>query len=424
MTPAPRRLGLEVFAMSVRALRANWMRSMLTTLGVVVGVATVVAMTSIIQGFNRTVESAFTSFGSHVIYMRKSNIGSAFSPEFVDSMARTPAFTTDDAEAIRELCPDVASVTIFAFAPSITVSYRGRSTRGVQTLGVDPHVQEVNAYDPGEGRFFTAEETERGAQVVVLGKNVREALMTGEDPIGKTVHLNGIPFRVVGELAPKGRSLFTSPDDLINIPYTTLTKYFPPGPDAPFFIPKVGQYYLNAIAVSPERTSAAIDQITELLRRRRGLRSNRPLNFAIFTEESFTKVFHQLTGATFIVMILISSIALVVGGIGVMNIMLVAVTERTREIGLRKALGAPRGTILQQFLFEAILLTTLGGAIGIAAGAGVAQLVRAASGLPAYTPVWVVVVAVLFSTTVGLFFGIYPALRASRLDPVEALRWE
>ena len=424
MNTPTRSLGPEIFAMSVRALRANWLRSLLTTLGVVVGVATVVAMTSIIQGFNRTVETAFTSFGSHVIYLRKSNIGSTFNPDFVDSMRRTPAFVPDDAEAIREYCPDVAAVTVMGFVTGVTVSYRGRSTKGVQTLGVDPYVQEVLAYDPWKGRFFTDEEMRRGAQVVVLGKNVREALMTGEDPIGKTVHLDGIPFRVVGELEPKGKSLFTSADDLINIPYTTLTKYFPPGPDAPFFVPKVGQYYLNAVAVTPERTPKAIDEITELLRRRRGIRSDRPLNFAIFTEETFTKVFHQLTGATFLVMILISSIALVVGGIGVMNIMLVAVTERTREIGLRKALGAPRASILGQVLIEAILLTTLGGAIGLLAGAGAAQLVRAASGLPAYTPLWVVIVAVLFSAAVGLFFGVYPALRASQLDPVDALRWE
>jgi putative ABC transport system permease protein len=342
----------------------------------------------------------------------------------VDSIRRTPAFSPDDAEAIRERCPDVASVTVIGFVAGITVSYRGRSTRGVQTLGVDPHVQEVNAYDPGNGRFFTPEELRRAGQVVVLGKEIREAVMTGEDPVGKTVHLNGIPFQVVGELEPKGKSLFGSADEFINIPYTTLTKYFPPGPDAPFFVPKVGQYYLNCVAVRPERTNAAIDQITELLRRRRGLRATQPNNFAIFTEETFTKIFKQLTGATFLVMILISSIALIVGGIGVMNIMLVAVTERTREIGLRMALGAPRSSILEQFLFEAVVLTTFGGAVGLGAGIGAAQLVRAASGLPAHTPLWVVIVAVLFSSVVGLFFGMYPAVRASRLDPVEALRWE
>jgi putative ABC transport system permease protein len=282
----------------------------------------------------------------------------------------------------------------------------------------------VNAYDPWLGRFFTAEELRRRAQVVVLGHDVSETIMPGIDPIGKIIHLNGVPFEVVGELTPKGKSLFFNPDEIINIPYTTLTKFFPPGPDAMFFVPKAGQYYLNAVAVRPERTAAALDEMAEVLRRRRGLRSNHRDNFAIFTEEVLAELYNQLTGATFVVMLLISSIALLVGGIGVMNIMLVSVTERTREIGLRKALGAPRGTILLQFLFEAAMLTAAGGLIGIGLGAGVAQVVRAISGLPAWTPWWAVVVAFLFSVAVGVFFGLYPAMRASRLDPVEALRWE
>jgi putative ABC transport system permease protein len=211
---------------------------------------------------------------------------------------------------------------------------------------------------------------------------------------------------------------------VINIPYTTLTKFFPPPEDAPFYVPKRGEYYLNVAAISPDRVPAAIDEIHEVLRRRRHLSVRADDNFAVFTEEALTDLYNQLTGATYVVMILISSIALLVGGIGVMNIMLVAVTERTREIGLRKAVGAPRATILLQFLAEAAVLTAVGGLIGIAFGALVAQGVRVGTGLPAYTPLWSVFLAFGFSVVVGLFFGLYPAVRASRLSAVDALRWE
>jgi putative ABC transport system permease protein len=189
-------------------------------------------------------------------------------------------------------------------------------------------------------------------------------------------------------------------------------------------VPKRGYYYLNAVPVSPDRIAAAVDEIRALLRVRRHVRSHQSDNFAVLTEDSLTDIYNQLTGATYVVMLLISSIALIVGGIGVMNIMLVAVTERTREIGVRRAIGAPRATILLQFLIEAAMLTGAGGLLGIALGAGVAQIVRLVSRLPAYTPPWVVFVAFGFSLIVGLFFGFYPAMRASRLDPVEALRFE
>jgi putative ABC transport system permease protein len=299
-----------------------------------------------------------------------------------------------------------------------------RTTRGVQILGADPAIQVVNVYDPWFGRFFTDEELRRRAQVVVIGKDVREALFSGGDPIGQTVHIGGVPFRVVGELEPKGKSLFFNPDEVVTLPYTTMHKFFAPPVDAPFFIPRRGEYYLNAIPVSPARASAAVDEIVEVLRQRRGVKVRAPNNFAVFTEEALSDLYRQITGATFVVMILISSIALLVGGIGVMNIMLVAVTERTREIGLRKAVGAPRATILLQFLVEAGTLTGIGGLVGIALGAGMAQVVRLASGLPAYTPLWSIVVAFTFSVLVGVFFGLYPAVRAAALDPVEALRWE
>jgi putative ABC transport system permease protein len=409
-----------VAAMALGSLRAHRMRSLLTALGVVVGVATVVAMASIIQGFNRTVEASLSSFGSHVIYVRKLKPG-LFLGDFPDSIRNRRAFTADDARAIERLCPDVAEVAIIGFIESATLRHGGRTAGGVQVIGSDPAIQEVNQYDPWLGRFFTDAEVHRRSQVMVIGPEIRKTLMSGGDPVGKTVHVNRVPFRVVGELEPKGRSLFFNPDEIITIPYTTLEKYFPPPDDAPFYIPKRGEYYLNAIAVSPGRTAAAVDQIGEVLRRRRHVPANRGDDFAVFTEEALSDLYGQLTGATYAVMIIVSSIALLVGGIGVMNIMLVAVTERTREIGLRKAVGAPRATILFQFLLEAATLTGAGGLIGIALGAGVAQGV---SGLPAFTPWWSVAVAFGFSVAVGVFFGFYPAVRASRLDAVEALRWE
>ena len=409
--------------MALGSLRANRLRSLLTTLGVVIGVATVVAMASIIQGFNRTVETSISSFGSHTIYLRKFK-PSFFAGGFPDSLRHRHAFTPDDVEAIMRLCPDVKAVSIIGFLDAVTVEYRGHVSRGVQIIGTDPQIQEVNKYDPWMGRFFTDEELRHRAQVVVLGQAVRDGLRMGDDPVGKTVHIDGVPFTVIGELEPKGKSLFFNPDEIINVPYTTLSKYFPVPPDAPFFIPAQGEYYLNAVAVSPQRTAAAIDQIAEVLRRRRHVPARGSDNFAIFTEDALAQLYNQLTGATYAVMILISSIALLVGGIGVMNIMLVSVTERTREIGLRKAVGAPRGSILLQFLIEAATLTGAGGLIGIGLGAGVAQVVRLATHLPAFTPWWSVVVAFAFSVAVGVFFGMVPAVRASRLDAVDALRWE
>ena len=315
-------------------------------------------------------------------------------------------------------------MAIIGFIEVSTLSHGGRATRRFQLIGTSPDIQQVHSYDPWVGRFFTEEEMRRSAQVVILGRDLTHALFTGGNPVGKTVHLNGVPFRVIGELTPRGRSLFSSPDELVTIPYTTLTKYFPPPDDAAFYVPKRGRYYLNVSPVAPDRMAAAVDQITEVLRARRGLPAKAANDFEVFTEDALADLYNQLTGATYFVMILISSIALLVGGIGVMNIMLVAVTERTREIGLRKAVGAPRLTIMMQFLFEAATITALGGAIGIAAGAGTAQAVRALSGLPAYTPLWSIAVAFGFSVLVGLFFGLYPAMRAARLDPVDALRWE
>lgn len=414
----------DVTGMALDSLRAHGVRSLLTTLGVVIGVATVVTMASVIQGFGHIVESSFTAYGSHVIYVRMFR-PALFAGGLPDSLRHRHAFTPGDAQAIREQCPDVREVSVMGFVENATLEADGRTLRGLQVIGVDPEIQDVMRYDPARGRFFTREECRRRAQVLVSGADIGAQLYPdGRDPVGRTVRLNGITFTLVGELERKGGGKLSGHDELLTIPFPTLEKYFPPPPDAPFYVPRRGECYLSIAPVSPERTPAALDEIRSVLRARRHVPQDKPDDFALLTEDSFAEIYRRLTGATFAVMLLISSVALVVGGIGVMNVMLVSVTERTHEIGIRRASGATRGVVLAQFLLEAVTLTGLGGLLGIALGAAGAQAVRALSPLPAWTPPWSVAVAFVFSLAVGLFFGLYPAMRAARLDPAEALRWE
>jgi putative ABC transport system permease protein len=229
---------------------------------------------------------------------------------------------------------------------------------------------------------------------------------------------------VIGEFTPKGKMLGQDLDKSAAMPFTTMDKYFAAPADAPPWVPRRGEVFLRAVPRTAELSEQAQREIIEILRVRRHLPSNKPNDFAVFTDEAIMSILNQLTGGIVLVMVLISGVSLLVGGIGVMNIMLVAVTERTREIGLRKAVGAPRKAILAQFLAEAVMLTALGGAVGVALGWLIAVGVKAATPLPTYVSPWSVVLGLLFSATVGVFFGLYPAMRASGLDPVDALRYE
>src|SRR5689334_5362988 len=419
------RLFRETVRIARQALAANLMRSLLALLGIVIGVATVIAMMSLINGFQRSFQKGIQSWGSNTIYIRTFRPGQAFAGQLPDSLRKRRAFSIADAAAIRERAPAVVAISpIKVAAADIRLSYRERKTKTTTVFGSDDGMLRTRGFDLSNGRFYTGEEVDHRANVVVLGKDTHDALFDDASGIGATVHLNGIPFTVIGTFEAKGRFLGNNFDEIATVPWTVADKYWAPGADAPFYMTKKGQVFLDAVPIDAEHTDLAIAQIKAVLRLRRHLPANRGDDFDVFSDDAFLTLYNTITGGIVALMMLISSIALLVGGIGVMNIMLVAVTERTREIGVRKALGAPRRAILLQFLIEAVILTAVGGLVGIGLGTGVATVVRTLSGLPTYVSAVSVIAGVVVSTGVGVFCGLYPAMRASRLDPVEALRYE
>jgi putative ABC transport system permease protein len=416
---------LETFAIAGKALAANRMRSLLALLGIVIGVATVIGMVSLVNGFQRSFEQSIRSLGSNTISIRRIRPGVNVGGNIPDSLRQRKAFTMEDARVILEQSPSVRAVSPLKYPYNgVRLAFRDKRTKITFVFGTDENYPLVHSYNLERGRYFTPQEIERRANVVVLGKDTRDALFGNRDPLGRTVHLAGIPFTVIGEYTAKGKLLGNNFDEVATVPYTVVDKYFPAPSDAPPWFPKRGELFLDAVAVSPELNAQAQREIIDVLRVRRHLPSNKPNNFVVFTDDVFLTLYNTVTGGIVAVMLLISGVSLLVGGIGVMNIMLVAVTERTREIGLRKAVGAPRRAILTQFLVEAVALTALGGVIGVLLGAAIAVAVKALSPLPTFVSPWSVIVGLLFSASVGVFFGFYPALRAAKLDPVDSLRYE
>ena len=414
------RLGIlrEIVSMAFDSLRTNKLRSFLTLLGIVIGVMTVIGMVSIVQGLNRSFLSELESIGSDIIIVEKFEPGIEVGNRSEEERQRKN-LTFEDALAIQEECSYVKAVVaslVVDMFEEIPIKYQNRRSRDAFILGMSEKQPEVlSVYLPERGRFFSASDVQHRTKVCVLGYELAENLFPHENPIGKDIRIGPEKFRVIGVLKKRGSFFGQSQDNFVGIPITTLMKHYP--------YDRSGWQFI-ATPIKHEYLDDAIEQIINLLRRRRKVPFGQPNDFAVYTQDTIVDLYNQLTGAAYLVMIVISSIGLLVGGIGVMNIMLVSVKERTREIGIRKAIGARSGDILKQFLIEAIFLTATGGLIGILIGFGIALLVKTATPLPASVTGWSVILGFVVSVSVGLFFGIFPAQKAARLDPIVSLRYE
>ncbi|MEO0093324.1 MAG: ABC transporter permease [candidate division WOR-3 bacterium] len=409
----------ETLLLSFETFRSHRLRSFLTILGIVIGVMTVITILSLIQGLNASVESQIQSLGSNTIFVQKFSwgMGSRFD---IDELRKRKDLTLEDAEAIAKL-PAVAKVAPQKDYEVSTLTYRGNKVTRVEVIGSTPDLQYTANYSVEAGRFFNQEDHRRKNRVCVIGGYIVDNLFPYEDPIGKQLNIQGHKFLIIGILARKGSFFGQTQDNVIIMPLTTFEKIFPKPTG---FAAVFRSLTIQVMPKSGKKVDEAIDQIREVLRRRRGLGYDKPDDFGINTQETLRQIYKNITNIAFIVVIAVAAISLVVGGIGIMNIMLVSVTERTREIGLRKAIGASSRDILNQFLYEAVSLSVIGGGIGIALGIGIAKIISLISPLKAAAPFWTIILGFGFSAGVGIFFGIYPANRASKLNPIEALRYE
>jgi putative ABC transport system permease protein len=421
----------EILILALDTLRANKLRSGLTVLGIVIGITAIVGMTSLIRGFDDSLRDSIRELGPDTIFLAKfSGVSLAAGRDFAE-LLRRPNLTVDDARAIERLAPSAGIVDIWLGAggppTQVRISYSGESTKMLAVLGATERFADINFLELQTGRFFTESEVNRRRNLVVLGQTPYQALFgrTGTDPIGKKVRVGAVEYTVTGVLGkrPAAGGFNLGQDDFVVIPETTYRRQF----GIQVFRQGNQTHQSVLIALAPRAGATRetlIGEVEEIMRIRHELRVDDPSDFDVVSQDAALEVWGQVSQAIFLALVVISSIALMVGGIGVMAIMTISVTERTREIGLRKALGARRKEILFQFLAEAVALTTVGGVLGILLGSVIGVTVNLATGFPVSLPWWSFALGLGFSATVGIAFGMVPAVRAARLDPIEALRYE
>jgi putative ABC transport system permease protein len=405
---------LDNLGLALSTLRGNPLRSLLTLLGIVIGASTVVAMMGLVEGFRLRVNSDLEGLGAGAFQVQKwpATFGHVDRAKY----NRRRDLTREQGEALRSL-PHVAHVSVEAYhnGRPEKIATRDRATRpNVMVGGGNPDYQFANAVTIAEGRFFNDVDVALGGLAAVIGADVADLLFPGESPVGKEIRIRSTPFTVVGVAERRGATLGQSQDNWVIVPIDPYNRV----------LGRVTNHNIAIQATAPEDAGKAQDEVVARLRGLRGLRGLQENDFEIYSNETMTGTFNQFAAVVAAATFAVTLLALIVGGIGVMNIMLVSVAERTREIGVRMALGARRRRILSQFVIEAVTLSLLGGILGVLLGAGGAILAREVWDVPASIPAWAVLLSLLSASGAGLVFGIYPAIRASRLDPVEAMRTE
>lgn len=413
------KLMTENVRMALNTIRTHKIRALLTVLGVVIGVTAAIVTASILLGFEKNIEASFSEFGVNNLWVFRFNFNVHFGRLSAEERMRKP-LTYDDAMAIKEEIPAVQEVSVQVFpragqgpGPVRTARHKNHELTSIDYAGATANFADVNAFAIGEGRFYTDTEDMHREELAVIGYDVAKTLYPDEDPIGKPILVAGTTYTIIGVYEKKKNTAIGSgQDNSITVPYRTYRKHYPE--DDELFL---------AVMCRPGMKAIAEDQIRGLLRQRRRVPPDKPDNFGLSSAEALGTQLHDIMAQVFLLVVGIVSIGLLVGGVGVMNIMLMAVTERTREIGVRKAIGARRRDISFQFLTEAITLTGTGGILGVALSFLISIILHMVN-WPSSISVWSVVAGVTVASSVGLFFGIYPAMKAARLDPVEALRYE